>query len=112
LAVIGIVCWAVPVHSQEHNHSGAVGRFYETWMKPENRLQSCCNKQDCAPVRNVRRINGQWVMERESDGEWVIVPDSKIENYAKDNPRDSPDGRSHLCSSATLVFCAVLGDGM
>lgn len=104
-----------PAMTQEHRHPPEHAalhlEFYDRWMRPDNRSVSCCNRVDCAPVKEARRINGVWMMERESDGEWMTVPDSKIENY-RDDARDSPDGRTHMCSAAAMVFCAVLGSGM
>ena len=102
---------AFPTFAQEHSHEGEVGKFYQEWHRPDNRFMSCCNNLDCAAVSHVRRVNGQWEFQRTSDDVWVIVPDSKIENYV-DDAHDSPDGKSHMCSSGELVFCAVLGNGM
>jgi hypothetical protein len=96
---------------QEHRHpdtiySGALGRFYETWTRPDMPNVSCCNYQDCAPVRHVRQVNGRWQAQRESDGLWLTIPPEKIEHN-----RDSPDGRSHLCSIGATVFCFIVGSG-
>lgn len=109
--IVALLSSVAQVLSQEHSHEGEVGKFYQNWMRPDNRFQSCCNNQDCQAVSHVRRTDGQWQFQRTIDNVWVVVPDSKIENYSKD-ARDSPDGKSHLCSNGELVFCAVLGNGM
>jgi hypothetical protein len=80
-------------------------RFYSTWMQPDNPSRSCCNKQDCAPVLAVRRRGERWEAQRR-DGRWMVIPEQKIERK-----RDSPDGRSHLCSVEGSVFCFVAGEG-
>lgn len=110
IALLGIgITWGAI--AQEHTHEGEVGKFYFSWMRPDNRKISCCNNQDCAAVSHVRHINGEWQFQRTIDSVWVTVPDSKIENYVED-ARDSPDGKSHMCSNGEYVFCAVLGSGM
>ncbi len=111
MIIVSFVLSVAPVMAQEHSHEGEVGRYYEKWMRPDNRNMSCCHDQHCAVVEQVRREDGGWMMLRTKDQQWLFVPNAKIENY-RDDARDSPDGRSHLCSSGTLVFCGVLGDGM
>jgi len=101
--------------AQEHRHppehAAIHDQFYSKWNRPDNRFMSCCNQQDCAPVKEVRYWNGALQMRRESDGYWLTIPPEKLEqNY--DDARDSPDGGSHLCSIGETVFCAVLGTGM
>lgn len=90
-----------------HTHEGAVGRFYESWMMPDNRSVSCCHKMDCDAAAS-RFVGNRWEAQR-PDGIWVVVPPGKIEQN-----RDSPDGRSHLCgregySGEYSVFCFVAG---
>ena len=98
--------------AQEHRHAdatydGATAQFYESWMRPDMPNVSCCNKQDCAPASQVRRRpDGRWSVRRDSDGQWLDVPPEKVEHN-----RDSPDGRSHLCSIGTTVLCFVVGTG-
>lgn len=67
---------------------------------------SCCNLQDCEPVKQVRKAGVYWEAQRESDGVWVTIPPQTIEQQ-----RDSPDGRSHICSRGVTVFCFVHGSG-
>ncbi len=101
--------------AQEHRHppehAALHDLYYQNWARPDNRAMSCCNKQDCAPVEHVRRFNGQLQMQRAIDGAWITIPAEKLENNVED-ARDSPDGRSHMCSNGEYVFCAVLGNGM
>jgi hypothetical protein len=81
-------------------------RFYSDWMRPDDPTKSCCNRKDCAPVTKARKIGNRWEALRESDGQWVAVPPQKVEQR-----RDSPDGRSHLCSQGMNVYCFVVGSG-
>lgn len=82
-------------------------QFYSNWMMPDHPTSSCCNDRDCAPVSQVRQTDdGRWQAKRESDGVWLTIPAEKIEWN-----RDSPDGRSHMCSMGTTVFCFILGSG-
>lgn len=76
-----------------HTHEGAVGKFYSTWMMPDNRRLSCCHERDCAPAQSQRGPNG-WQARNSDAEEWLDVPEHKIETE-----RDSPDGRSHLCKT-------------
>ena len=114
VVIVGAILLAITVitiaHGQEHSHDGEVGRFYESWQMPANRDISCCNRQDCAAVASVRRLQGQLQMQRKSDGEWLTIPPEKLESNYPD-ARDSPDGQSHMCSNGESVYCAVLGSG-
>lgn len=105
----------VPAHADDHQHpthdQALHDKFYSTWLVPNggySRRQSCCNKKDCAAVRAVRRKGDIWEAQRDSDGSWLRVPPSKVESNQPD-PRQSPDGRSHMCSVETNVICFVLG---
>jgi hypothetical protein len=81
-------------------------RFYKTWMMPDQPTASCCNDQDCYPVEAQFR-DGAWYARQRETGQFVRVPDAKIERN-----RDNPDGRSHVCMSPTgTVFCFSLGGG-
>lgn len=112
LAIL-VILLLLATHSwgQEHDHSSEIGRFYERWMQPGTRTVSCCNQQDCADVEHVRRFNGQLQMQRKLDGEWLTIPPERLESN-HDDARDSPDGRSHMCSRFDNVYCAVLGSGI
>ncbi len=99
-----------PLPSIRHHHPPEDAElhhgFYQTWMRPAQPDTSCCNLQDCAPVSKVRRVGDRWEAQREKDGAWLVIPPHTIEQR-----RDSPDGRSHLCSKGTTVFCFVAGSG-
>src|SRR5262245_10003862 len=68
-------------------------RLYSNWTMPDNPGVSCCNVQDCAPVEQIRVRNGKLEALRSHDQKWLIIPPGKVEQ-----DRDSPDGRSHMCS--------------
>lgn len=112
VAIILLALFATwnPARPQEHRHppehAALHDEFYKDWMMPDAPLRSCCNQQDCAPVQHVERRNGHWWMQRVIDSEWLEIPDAKIEMN-----RDTPDGRSHMCSSGASVFCAIVGIG-
>ena len=85
-------------------------RFYNTWMRPDDRSLSCCDLQDCYPAE-FKNEGGTWFFRRREDGEWMVIPASKFESE-----RDNPDGRNHICARTVggdvwLVFCAILGHG-
>jgi hypothetical protein len=83
--------------AQQHHHppqdQAIHERFYSTWMMPDNRTVPCCNNEDCSPAES-RVEDGNWVARKVGgDGYWTVVPPAKVEH-----DRESPDGRSHLCS--------------
>lgn len=82
-------------------------KFYSTWTMPDIPHVSCCHDQDCAPVAS-KFEGGVWFAMK--DGQWIKIPDRKIERN-----RDTPDGRSHLCGrwfgSDFSVFCFISGAG-
>ena len=98
-----------PLFGQGHTHEGAVGKFYQEWMQPDNRSVSCCHDKDCAPAQS-RLVNGRWQARNSDDEEWLDIPTRKIETE-----RDSPDGRSHLCKlqshHGTFVYCFLPAAG-
>lgn len=110
ISVILFILFSTGALAQEHYHPlepAALPDFYDTWMRPDNPNMSCCNRRDCAPVTQVRRNSyGGWDMQRAKDGVWITIPPEKMELN-----RDSPDGRSHMCSSGDLIFCGILGSG-
>ena len=110
LAAAAALALTALAHAQDHRHppehAAIHERFYSNWMRPDMPRVSCCNKQDCAPVRHARQVSGRWQAQRESDGAWLDVPPEKVEQN-----RDSPDGRSHLCSIGMTVICFVAGIG-
>jgi hypothetical protein len=122
-------------HMQGENPEQArVIEFYRTWQRPkgvfsvEHRERSCCyaagDYQDCFPVLAIRKSR--------KDGVWEVYPDlagtstkaqitynnwyrldTKVDEDLQPDPRESPDGRSHVCISegAQVVVCYVPGSG-
>jgi len=119
LAVLLIAFGALgqePHHDENFHAAGDVPiheRFYSTWMVPPLRNSSCCNKKDCYPTQ-FRQVGGTWFAMRKEDGEWIAIPEERLEHNQAD-PEESPDGQSHVCMRApgmdNMVFCAVLGSG-
>lgn len=110
-SIVAAFMVTAPACAQEHYHGsevipGVVGRFYETWMRPDSPSISCCSRMDCDAVEEVRNVGGQWRAKRRKDGIWLSIPPQKIETN-----RDSPDGRAHMCSLGTQVFCFIVGSG-
>jgi hypothetical protein len=109
-----LYCLLYPASGQQlhqHTHDGEVGHFYQTWMRPGHRQHSCCNEKDCYST-SFKLIGGTWFAQRREDGEWMPIPVGILEDNQPD-PRDSPDGRGHVCmqppGKGNVVFCAVLG---
>lgn len=97
--------------AQEHRHpgetiTGATAQFYETWKRPDMPDVSCCDKKDCYATPSRHRGGRIQALHRES-GEWIDIPPDRVELN-----RDSPDGLSHLCASASqFVYCFKEGGG-
>ncbi len=70
---------------------------------------SCCNMQDCHAVQ-VQHTGGQWSFLDTTQHAWRLIPPGRLEQNASD-PRESPDGASHVCYNQAFVLCAVLGSG-
>ena len=105
-------------YANGHEGHNSVSQFYASWFQPPTRESSCCDMTDCA-VAEVRVERNGDVYARSSlskdqhpatDG-WLRVPPALIESNAKD-PRDSPDGQSHLCSNSSGPICFVMGSGI
>lgn len=95
-------------------HQNLHDKFYSTWQMAVvrdalgRRTNSCCSNHDCYPTR-FRNVAGVWFAFHRETQSWIPVPESRLEHNTPD-PRESPDGHSHLCASAlTNVYCAVLG---
>ena len=88
----------------------AVFDFYATWYRPPERTYSCCNMNDCHVVE-IKREGGRWFfMDRIFFHGWREIPPDRLEHNASD-PRESPDGSSHVCFNSMYILCAVLGSG-
>jgi hypothetical protein len=84
--------------------------FYQTWMRPPERMFSCCNMQDCGVVEIRREGEQYYFLDKIYTHSWRLIPSDRLEHNASD-PRESPDGSSHVCFNAMYVLCAVLGSG-
>jgi hypothetical protein len=118
LALMAWVGMTIGAVAQHHHHptetiTGEVGKFYETWMRPDMPHVSCCNLKDCYATA-AKFENGRWRAQRREDGKWLTIPESKIERN-----RDMPDGRAHLCAATPHgessyengVICFGVGSG-
>ena len=100
-----------------HTHDGGVGEFYQTWRKPNERdftgkrITTCCNTMDCEAPEIITRAGQLYVRNHKMmPGRDVLLPDKLMEHNQPD-PRESPDGRTHVCANHTGVLCVVLGSG-
>lgn len=112
-----VLLWSMAALAQHPSeHAELHDKFYSTWLRPEmrspagQRQYSCCNNKDCAPAR-FKNVSGAWFGQKLGTTQWQAIPDRLMEQNQPD-PRESPDGQGHLCSSGWHVFCAVLGGGM
>jgi hypothetical protein len=118
-AIMGVEAMRAPI-IRVQDHAGHPpqdmdlhNKFYSTWYVPNlgrPRVSSCCNQMDCAPAET-KRVNGHWYGRRALDSDWLLIPDAVIESN-QDDPRESPDGESHICAYGGRVLCAVLGAGL
>jgi len=130
-------CHGVPAHAHEHkvgetSEQARVVEFYKTWHRPKgeysikHREPLCCwgsgLQQDCFPVL-ARRFNDKGQEELTPDvsgtptqvqleygGKWwpniyKVTEDQQVD------PRESPDGRSHMCITGQSIICYVRGWG-
>lgn len=137
--------WTRQTNAQEiHQHSFGgmsappnVDEFISRWKQPDkrdangNRIQGCCNKQDCYPtvirlnkmtgqfeglLKTRYYINGQW-SEWQPTTQWATIPATKLEENYMGGPLgkdglESPNGESFMCTQGVSVLCAVRGGGM
>lgn len=110
------VLWLIPALAQSHVHGdqGGLPDFYAKWLIPNpggNRSSSCCSEKDCYSTA-IELRHGAYYARRREDQRWIRVPDSVLEQNQPD-PRESPDGSSHVCMQPPgiqdRVYCAVLG---
>lgn len=122
IAIILLIIMGIITDGAEHNHPpqdiALHEQFYSTWNRPTSRsdkgerMVSCCNKLDCYPTSIRQRPDGNYEALRREDGKWIMFPATLLEQQQPD-PRESPDGQTHVCISAgsPLVYCATLGGG-
>ena len=86
-------------HAEQHHQ-------YLEW-KPTTGKGSCCNGEDCRPVRARVEDDGSWSVWIPEFRRWVPVP-----AFAVGEPDRFGDGRSHVCSTKPLptlpvfhIFC-------
>jgi hypothetical protein len=78
--------------------------FYSK-LKRNDGQGSCCNLMDCRPTQS-RMLGDHY--EVKVDGEWVLVPNDKINNVV------APDGGAHVCaprqvgSNKGVLYCVIL----
>jgi hypothetical protein len=78
--------------------------FYSK-LKRNDGQGSCCNLMDCRPTQS-RMVGDHY--EVKVDGEWVPVPNDKINNVV------APDGGAHVCAprqvspNKGVLFCVIL----
>jgi hypothetical protein len=111
VSALMLLLFVMPALAQEHQHGadtiyGATGRFYETWMRPDQPASSCCNRHDCDTAVDVKQVNGRWWARKKGGGPLMSIPPEKVEQG-----RDSPDGQSHICSVGSTVLCFLPGGG-
>ncbi len=121
-ALIPLLLLASPGNAEEphdHNALGDAGQFYSKWMRPKgnfsgifHRGNSCCSRTDCSPVTGVTVRDGQMFAQLEREpGRWYKVDPAIIESNQED-PRESPDIRSHGCVIGGIMACFVEGGGI
>jgi hypothetical protein len=117
--IVGFFSLAYAQHIHPPQDEALHYQFYNTWLQPNGknpRQRSCCNKLDCYPT-SIRLRGGHWEGRRREDGKWVTIPNEYLEEL-QDDPRESPDGQSHMCAarpnpfSGDIVFCAVRGSAI
>jgi hypothetical protein len=81
-------------HVEQHHQ-------YQDW-KPTTGKGSCCNGEDCRPVRARTEEDGSWSVWIPEFRRWVPVP-----AFAVGEPDRFGDGRSHVCSTKPLMTIPV-----
>ncbi len=116
---LAIAVWLVMLAALAHGHDSHTAKspsearvfdFYTSWYRPPERVYSCCSKEDCRVVE-IKQDKGRWFfLDKVYQLGWREIPPDRLEHTASD-PRESPDGNSHVCFNAMYVLCAVLGSG-
>lgn len=126
------VAWSHEHQAGETDEQRRVIEFYRTWLRPKgnfaitHRNGSCCYSsgeyQDCFAVKeSYRDKQGVLWVKPDTDGvstlaqasygdKWYGVTTGVDEDKQPD-PRESPDGRSHVCIAGNNVICYVGGWG-
>lgn len=125
-----VICWAFPAKAQHNPEDMDLHtNFYASWNRPDprynghgeeeegsaykkgDRYLACCNNRDCEPMKT-KFVGDHWEAYWKLKEKWVVIPDILIESNQPD-PRESPDGQSHVCinQNSEHVLCVVLGSG-
>jgi hypothetical protein len=108
--VFSFKAWGHDAEMAKDPDEARVFAFYDGWKRPPARFYSCCSKTDCHVVDLKRDEHGKLMFFDTSQQLWRVIPEEIIESNLAD-PRESPDGRNHVCYNSMYVFCAVLGSG-
>ena len=81
-------------HAEQHHQ-------YQEW-KPSTGKGSCCNGEDCRPVKARSEDDGSWSVWIPEFRRWVPVP-----AFAVGEPDRFGDGRSHVCSTKPMLTVPV-----
>jgi hypothetical protein len=81
-------------HAEQHHQ-------YLDW-KPRTGKGSCCNGDDCRPVKARTEDDGSWSVWSPEFRQWVPVP-----AFAVGEPDRFGDGRSHVCSTRPMLTVPV-----
>ncbi len=107
LSMPGIgLAWAQENHGDHgHGHDQLHHWYKSLTQSPDG--ASCCSDADCRPTRIRARDDAIEVM---VDGEWTVVPPSKILRVTP------PDLNTHVCApkgpwKTKPIYCVVLGFG-
>jgi hypothetical protein len=107
LCVISVLFAGVAA-AQEGRHGVGHDAWHQSFyskLKRNDGKGSCCNLSDCSPT-TARMVGDRY--EVKVDGEWMPVPNDKINNVA------APDGGAHVCapkqvgSNKGVLFCVIL----
>ena len=108
VSIVLLVCMCTVKTFAQDCEEGAFGcghqenhDLYKEWnARPwyndgqEKRTGSCCNGQDCRPVRAMQDWEGHWSIWIPEWKKWVLVPDHSVDIYDRFH-----DGRSHACTT-------------
>ena len=98
----------VSVAAQEGYYGAGHDKWHQNFysnLKRNDGQGSCCNVMDCRPTQS-RMVSDHY--EVKVDGEWVPVPNDKINNVV------APDGGAHVCAprqvgpNKGVLFCVIL----
>jgi len=106
-----IAAWMMPISRSQAQADCEYGAFgcghaeqhhqYQEW-KPITGKGSCCNGEDCRPVKARVEDDGSWSVWIPEFRRWVPVP-----AFAVGEPDRFGDGRSHVCSTKPVAALPV-----